>query len=210
MHGTGLATVWRALSFDVDGTLVDRDQALRAHLADRLDPSQVARALELDDGHRNTELLRWLETEAGFRSVDAARRWLLRWPEQIRACPDTRAMLERLARRHQLLIVSNGNPRQRAKLERAGLGGLFAPVLLSSELRSAKPSPGMFRRASQATGIPPGKMLHVGDTLRDDVEGATRAGFGTCWLARGRPLPKGAPLPDLVIDRLLELEERLG
>jgi FMN phosphatase YigB (HAD superfamily) len=48
-------------------------------------------------------------------------------------------------------------------------------------------------------------MVHVGDSLRFDVGGASRAGMGTVWLRGDRIEPEDPSIrPDLVLTTLVE------
>jgi 2-haloacid dehalogenase/putative hydrolase of the HAD superfamily len=80
-------------------------------------------------------------------------------------------------------IVSNADEREiRAAMEAHGL--VFDYVVTSESARSYKPHPGIFRYALRLTGWHPSRVLHVGDSLHSDVEGARRLGIRTAWVNR--------------------------
>jgi putative hydrolase of the HAD superfamily len=82
-----------------------------------------------------------------------------------------------------LAIVSNSDGTLEARLAAEGicqvgpgLGVPVAAVVDSGVVGVAKPDPAVFRFALEATGVDPGRALHVGDTVGADVDGARAAG----------------------------------
>jgi putative hydrolase of the HAD superfamily len=65
-----------------------------------------------------------------------------------------------------------------------GIAELFHTVTISSLAHAAKPSPKIFRLALDQHAVEPAEAMHVGDSVRDDVEGATKAGLTAVLLAR--------------------------
>ena len=138
--------------------------------------------------------------------------------------PEVGALLARLAGRYRLGILSNW-PLAITIDRYAGAAGWtphLAAIVVSERVGTIKPHPAMFRAAEAAltpAGAPPlapGAILHVGDDWAADVLGAHAAGWRMVYL-RARPadspLPGSEPddraEPDLVIDRLADLEAAL-
>ncbi|MEL6345076.1 MAG: HAD-IA family hydrolase, partial [Myxococcota bacterium] len=48
--------------------------------------------------------------------------------------------------------------------------------VISGELEIEKPDPRIFRFACDQLGVAPEQAIHMGDSVRSDVEGARRAG----------------------------------
>jgi len=92
--------------------------------------------------------------------------------------------LERLASRYRLVAVSNGN----AELRRIGLERFFSGSVSARLHGAAKPDPSIFAAACAAAGAPPQQVLHLGDDLATDVDGALAAGLQAGWICR----PDGA------------------
>jgi len=202
--------VWDTLSFDVDGTLVRRDAAVRELLRSEFDDARVDEAMALDDREDNDALFAWLVEHGRFASHGAARAWFRRaLPRHVRPVEAVTRTLEELARRHTLVVISNGGAAQRTKLAHAGLARFFAHVYVSAEARSRKPAGAMFRRAAADTNTPVGRMLHVGDDPLADIAGAHAAGLGTCWVCGNRALPAETPRPTLRVHDVTELPRRL-
>lgn len=57
-------------------------------------------------------------------------------------------------------------------------------VLVSEETGHLKPHPVVFETAAKRASVDPERILYVGDSLRSDVEGGTRAGWHVAWFAR--------------------------
>jgi putative hydrolase of the HAD superfamily len=118
-------------------------------------------------------------------------------------------LLERLARRHRLAVVSNFDytPTALAILDTAGVRDLFAAIVVSDEVGWRKPRADIFEEAIRRTGVEPRRTLFVGDRADIDVVGAHAVGMDTAWInpARG-PLPAGLPPPRYEIRDLAELE----
>lgn len=74
-------------------------------------------------------------------------------------------------------IVSNWDSRLTDILEALGLRDRFECVVASAQVRVRKPSPAIFRHALDRMGVAPEAAVMVGDTLRDDVEGARAVGL---------------------------------
>lgn len=77
----------------------------------------------------------------------------------------------------RLGVISNADTRTRRVLEGLGLSQLVDVVLLSAELAWDKPDERIFHEACQLLDSPPTRTMHVGDSLRCDVEGAQAAGL---------------------------------
>ena len=204
----------RALLFDLDRTLIDRDAAHRAWVAEVAPAAARAAWIAADDhGYRpRADYFAWLaQVHPELGSADALwTRYRVRLPELVTPRPAVGALLDRLAGRYALGLVSNGGGEtQRRKLARAGLAAHFPRPVISGELGAAKPDPAPFLAALIALGVSADQALYVGDDPRRDVAGARAAGLRTCWIAHGRAWEgPGAP-PDGTIEDVLELEGAL-
>ena len=116
-----------------------------------------------------------------FRGSDA---WLLYGDVK----PTLRALKNRGLR---LAVISNFDSRLDDLLHAFDLDQYFDAVHISSRIGAAKPDPIIFRAALDHHRIEPHRALHVGDSLREDVEGAAAVGI--------RPI---------LIDRCREIENR--
>jgi putative hydrolase of the HAD superfamily len=108
---------------------------------------------------------------------------------------DAAPALDALRGDYRLALVTNGaSCLQREKFEASGLTARFDAVVVSGDLGTAKPDPAVYAYALNALGAEPGEAVMVGDSLRNDVDGALAAGLGAVWVNRdGRPRPQDRP-----------------
>jgi putative hydrolase of the HAD superfamily len=121
------------------------------------------------------------------------------WTWQIPGALDVLAALIESGRR--LAIISNSDGTVAATLAKAGIcqvgagvGADVAVIVDSYHVGAEKPDPRLFELALTELGVPADRVVHVGDTARTDVDGATAAGvrpvhldpYGMC------PDPPGA------------------
>ncbi len=84
----------------------------------------------------------------------------------------------------ELGIVSNFDSRIHSVLAALDLSPFFASVTVSTEVGAAKPNPKLFEAALAKHNCPPTLAWHVGDSLREDYEGAKTAGLRGILLKR--------------------------
>lgn len=87
----------------------------------------------------------------------------------------------------RLAVVSNFDARLPRLLADAGLADCFEAVVYSEEVGVEKPHPAIFEELLERLQLQPARVLHVGDSRRDDVEGARAVGIKALWLTRGSP-----------------------
>jgi len=116
-------------------------------------------------------------------------------PASWRLYPEVPHTLRTLRNRGlELGIVSNFDSRLFNVIKGLEIAELFDTVTISSLAHAAKPSPKIFELALEQHAVDPGEAMHVGDSLRDDVEGATNAGLTAVLIARqGKPTPSDVP-----------------
>lgn len=101
------------------------------------------------------------------------------WIDFLVPLPGTAEAIDQLAQRYRLALVSDFGdaPGIHRILDRFGLAGRFDPVVISVDVGRAKPHPLMFARTLTALELSPSEVVHVGDNLVCDVEGARRSGI---------------------------------
>lgn len=105
--------------------------------------------------------------------------------EAWRVYPDVLPTLERLAESGvALAVVSNWDSYLPRLLELSGLSPFFRTVSVSAIEGTGKPAPEIFRRTCERLAIETGHALHVGDSLREDFDGARGAGLSALLLDR--------------------------
>ncbi len=178
----------RAVLWDLDGTLVDSEEAHWLAWKVTLDAAGVfiTRAqFSSTFGQRNASFLHlWLGVEAGDASVErvgAAKEAAFRRMVRDGHCawmPGAREWLERLGRGHWLQAISSSAPRANveAVLEVFGIGGWFAATVAAEDVRAGKPDPQVFLETAARLSVPAPRCVVVEDAAAG-VEGALRAGM---------------------------------
>lgn len=229
----------RALTLDLDDTLwplmptlLRAEQAMHDWLAEHAPQTarrygiEAMRALRADVGRRHPALAHDLSqlrrmsliealgeagedpalAEPAFERFFAERQRVVFYDEVADA-------LDRLASRHRLLAVSNGN----ADLAATGLSRWFSGSVSAQKAGVAKPDPRIFNQACAALGCAPADVMHVGDDHAADIVGARTAGLHSAWVRRepGRAGrlevdPQAPAGHHWVIGDLAVLADRLG
>ncbi len=125
--------------------------------------------------------------------------------------PEARAALEGLRDRElKVICLSNWDVSLAEVLERCDLISLLDDVVSSARAGSSKPAVEPFLLALELADCEPAEVVHVGDTLEEDVSGAVAAGIRPLLLDRASEIPD-SELPDgvAVISSLDEIEQHL-
>ncbi|MFD4833197.1 HAD family hydrolase [Streptomyces uncialis] len=199
----------RLALFDLDGTLVDRQTAVRDAL------TALCRAHDFD-----TVTEQWLRNQLVDRAnpdnfvrlrrvfglaVPAGQLWREYVDLMVAAVTCRPEVLEDLARLRAAAwtigIITNGaGDIQRAKLAATGLASLVDGVAASGDLEIRKPDRRLFELAATRCGLSlaDGGWM-IGDNPAGDIGGGHQAGLRTIWL-RGRPWPDELPVAHHVVD----------
>ena len=111
---------------------------------------------------------------------------------------DTEPALAALrARGLRLAIVSNFDGRLTRVCESLGIAAYFDTIVISGRVGAAKPDPRIFAVALERLGVSAAEAAHVGDSPREDVEGARRAGLRPILVARDTPASGAKVVSDL-------------
>ncbi len=189
----------RAVLFDLDGTLFDRDASFLELIQDQYDcfaaeleriPREVfiRRAVEMD-GHG------YVDKHLVYR--DLAREFCLSetigerltihfrdaYASYSRCFPEVPAALTDLrARGMKLGIITNGATNmQEHKIVQLGIANLMDAVLISEREGLRKPDRRIFERAVGRLGVRADEAWYVGDHPLVDVRGAFEAGLTAAW-----------------------------
>ncbi|HJU06480.1 MAG TPA: HAD-IA family hydrolase, partial [Nitrospiraceae bacterium] len=106
--------------------------------------------------------------EEVFQAFEGPERWAL-YPETIEVLKELKT------HGFELGIISNFDSRLFGVLRGLGLAELFDTVTISSLVQAAKPAPHIFQAALEKHAAEPDEAVHVGDSRRDDVDGARQA-----------------------------------
>jgi putative hydrolase of the HAD superfamily len=194
------------LSFDLDDTLYDNRPIITAAVKAQADylnalpgyqekgPSywqqcqeravQQQPALVDDVTQWRKQTLRLALSQLGFNTKDTERHA----HSAYTAFADARSnivvndtilkLLDNLATRFTLIAITNGN----ADIERFNLNNKFKLVLQAGLHGKAKPHATLFDHAAARLNVQKEAILHIGDSLDSDVQGANNAGCQSVWL----------------------------
>jgi len=99
-------------------------------------------------------------------------------PTKSTLMPHAKEVLEYLAPKYNLYILSNGfRELQSCKMRSAGVDGYFKKVILSEDLGVLKPWPAIFNFALSATQSELRESLMIGDSWEADITGAHGVGM---------------------------------
>jgi putative hydrolase of the HAD superfamily len=87
-------------------------------------------------------------------------------------------LLDNLAKHFTLIAITNGN----VEIERFNLHNKFELVLQAGMHGKAKPHTILFDKAAAHLNVAKSDILHIGDSLDTDVQGANNAGCQSVWL----------------------------
>ncbi|AIN47031.1 5-amino-6-(5-phospho-D-ribitylamino)uracil phosphatase YigB [Candidatus Palibaumannia cicadellinicola] len=225
----------RALTFDLDDTLYDNSAVINRTEQESIIFLQhyhpALQGLQLEEyQHLRSELRerepeiyhdvtywRWRSIELVMRNAglsesearagaNATMEIVTYWRSKISVPSSTHHMLAALSTRWPLVAITNGN----ADLTACGLADYFSYILRAGRDGRAKPYQDMYQSAAQLLQLPLINILHVGDDLESDVNGAIRCGMQACWINdRGDHLRHALDarlLPHIEISQLVSLE----
>lgn len=102
----------------------------------------------------------------------------------------------------KVTVLSNGN----SDPNRLGFAHYFDEILVGKDLQYKKPHVGSFAALSDLLKISdPNRILHVGDSLNDDVHGAKEAGYQAVWFNPAGAKFSGSTHPDHEVSRLSDI-----
>jgi len=96
----------------------------------------------------------------------------------IEVAPEVINLLAALRKKYKVIAITNGN----VDVSQFNLKDSFDLVLQAGPHGKAKPASDMFNLACQQLGVNLNDILHVGDSLDSDVQGANNAGCYSVWL----------------------------
>lgn len=226
---------FKLISFDLDDTLYDNSEVIRLaelnFVASLQQESQIPqldlsywqvwkKRVEQQDPLLCEDVVAWrlatirqLLTFHGKSAVEIEQisaqsmDVFVQWRHKVDVPQQSFTVLTKLKPHFILTVITNGN----VEPERIGFDH-FDWVLRGGEHGRAKPHGDLFWQTAQQFNLKPEQILHVGDNLVTDVQGAIQAGCQAVWLNLSekslKDFPEARLLPTLEmtnLDQLLEL-----
>lgn len=216
----------QAILFDLDNTLMDRDQTFRSFseqfvqdFLGHLQPEEARKAVEDiivrdADGYRDKDVF--------FAELSEVLPWKVPVSaEDIRAYYDESYAGHGAVMKHAVDIldycreqgytmglVTNGRKEiQDGKIDLLSLRNYFSEIIISGEAGIAKPDPDIYRLALKRLDRAANETLFIGDHPVNDIWGAGKAGMAAIWLRRNHEWDDKLDVqPWKVIDELDELK----
>lgn len=218
-----VSPVIKAVLFDLDGTLLDRQAALEPFLRAQYDRclSQSEnigyepfrdRYLQLDEcgSTSRPQLYQTLVTDFALKCTANALVGDFRAHIGTHSIvfPFTYNVLGRLrTEEYKLGIVTNGSlEAQSAKIRTCHLEDFVDTILISAQEGVKKPDAEIFHRAAEYLCVDPAECVFVGDNPRHDIHGAQAVSMITVWLKGCLPWPADLSVsPDYTINGIAEM-----
>ena len=124
---------------------------------------------------------------------------------------DTKNILDYLSTNYKLGIITNGLAEvQHKRIRQSEVSHYFDEVIISGEVKIAKPDPKIFEYALNSLNHDDkSSVLMIGDSLTSDIKGGINASIDTCWCNLFNKVNSTDINPKYEINNLLELKNIL-
>ncbi|EHL72929.1 HAD hydrolase, family IA [Bacillus sp. 7_6_55CFAA_CT2] len=192
---------YKAMLFDLDDTLIDRDKAV-----DNLFLLVLEKCYEdVSDTVKNNMLQKFKEYDKREYGIsdktivleslfdEFAPKYRLPhnyiqdfWNENLPKCfsidQNTIHFLNQIKKHFKVGIITNGSThRQKAKIINTNLNNYFDTIIISEEVGLSKPDKGIFQLALNKLNVQSEDVLFIGDDLEKDIAGPQNANIKGVW-----------------------------
>lgn len=186
----------KAVIFDLDGTLLDRDESVKNFIKSQYNrklagqvPKEkfINRFIELDNRGYTwkdkvyQQLVKEFEIKLTWEEL--LQDYLAEFKNHCVPFPNLISMLMELKNRNQCLgMITNGRGQfQMDNIEALGINKYFDTIAVSEWEGIKKPDPQIFKRALERLGVSPEDSIFVGDHPENDVKAAQNVGMKAIW-----------------------------
>ena len=189
----------KAILFDLDNTLIDRQKAFKemlfrvfSNIYDNHETVNklVNETLLLDDNGKVPRIESFTKLKEKFELKDfdviqADENWKKESGTVTYLFDDVIDTLKTLKSKYKIAVVTNGAyASQKRKLDSINLYELLDYCLISDEIGIRKPDPRIFQYACKQMGFKEEECIYVGDSYDRDVLGALNAGLDAIYVSR--------------------------
>ena len=211
----------KAVLFDLDGTLLDRDTSLDFFIRDQYDRYPLLQMVDKEmlvqrfialDNHGyvwKDKVYQQLIYEFSIQGVEwteLLEDYLDGFQNHCVGFPNLNTMLSELKNKGlKIALISNGYGQfQYDNFRSLGIDHLFDEVLISEWEGLRKPDPAIFIKALSKLGVKAEEALFVGDHPENDIRASQAVGMRAAWKRNDAVFTENVK-PDIIIDDLLEL-----
>lgn len=193
----------KAIIFDLDNTLIDRQKAFKEMLERKFhamfdDEELIQKMIE--------DILKW-DNNGTVERIEVFKNWAEVYhitkitPEQLDKewsnesgsvaflFDDVRDTLKELKKKYKIAVLTNGNASsQRRKLNTINIYDLLDYSLVSSEYGVRKPDKQIFEYTAKQLGLETEECAYVGDNYKIDILGSRNAGMLPVFISRNNEI----------------------
>lgn len=120
-------------------------------------------------------------------------------------------LISYLHKKYRLCIITNGLADvQNRRIRNSVIGSYFEDIIISDEIKIAKPNPEIFDYAlSNLNHKDKNSVLMIGDSLTSDIKGGINSGIDTCWCNFNKKDNNSNIIPKYEIHSLLDIKNIL-
>ena len=152
------------------------------------------------------------QLKAGFDEADFATSYMKHLANASFLLNESLELIRNLHRDYRMAIITNGlKDVQNTRIKKSPIGPYFQDVVISEEVKAAKPDPKIFEYALKRLGhTEKSKVLMVGDSLTSDIQGGINFAVDTCWFNPRQLVNQSGIKPTYEISQLMMLQKILG
>lgn len=221
---------YKAVIFDLDDTLVDRNTAINNLFyiilekyyknVDTAKEDEILNKFKLYDKENYGDGNKVKVLKPFFKDFPAETNMpeelmIDFWSENLPKCftpnKDILNLLDEISKKMKIAIITNGiTQRQKEKIRNSGLNNCIETILISEEVGYRKPDKIIFDIAVDILDVRAEEVLFAGDNLELDIRGSQNAGMIAAWFNPLRENNKTDIQPDYEIDSLESILELIN